>query len=119
MNKKDIKINDEDTSSKFEKSLLNGGDGISDGEKIERLSERIKEYKNEKDIFEKLLGVLKEDNKKLKKKLTDFETFGGKIGDYNEFIRLFNIAVKNYKPKNKEQKEALEKLKENLKKELD
>ena len=119
MSKKDLKINNEDTSSKFEKSLLNEGEGITEREKIGRLSERIKEYKNEKDTFEKLFEILKEDNKNLKKKLTDFETFGGKIGDYNEFIRLFNIAIKNYKPKNKEQKEALEQLKTHLKKELD
>ena len=62
---------------------------------------------------------MKEDQKNMKAKLAGFETFGGKIKDYNEFIKLFNIILKDYKPKKKEQKEALAKLKEHLKKELD
>ena len=62
---------------------------------------------------------MKEEIKELKSKLKDFETFGGKIKDYNEFIRAFNIIIKDYKPKKNEQKEALELLKNHLKKELD
>ena len=54
----------------------------------------------------------------MKAKLRDFETFGGKIKVYNDFIKLFNICFKDYKPK-KEQKEALDKLREHLKQELD
>ena len=66
-----------------------------------------------------LIKILKEEIKSLKRKLTNFETFGGKISNYNEFIRIFNIALKDYKPKKNEQKEALSQLRNHLKKELD
>jgi len=92
---------------------------ISDAQKVEKLKERVSEYKNKFELNENLLKLLKEEIKELKKKLTDFETFGGKITDYNEFIRAFNIVLKDYKPKKKEQKEALNQLRNHLKKELD
>ena len=92
---------------------------ISDAQKVEKLKERVNEYKNKFELNENLLKLLKEEIKELKKKLTDFETFGGKITDYNEFIRAFNILLKDYKPKKKEQKEALSQLRNHLKKELD
>ena len=94
------------------------GEG-TDQEKIERLVIKLKEYKNESETNQELIKILKDDHKKMKNKLESFETFGGKIKDYNEFIKLFNICLKDYKPKKKEQKEALEKLREHLKKELD
>ena len=94
------------------------GEG-TDQEKIERLVQKLKEYKNESETNQELIKILKEDHKNMKAKLANFETFGGKIKDYNEFIKLFNICLKDYKPKKKEQKEALAKLKEHLKKELD
>ena len=94
------------------------GEG-SDQEKIEKLLIKLKEYKNESETNQELIKILKEDHKNMKMKLNNFETFGGRIQDYNEFIKLFNLCLKDYKPKKKEQKEALEKLKEHLKKELD
>ena len=94
------------------------GEG-TDQEKIERLVTKLKEYKNEIETNQELVKVLKDEYKQMKAKLENFETFGGKIQDYNEFIKLFNICLKDYKPKKKEQKEALEKLREHLKKELD
>ena len=95
------------------------GGELSNEEKIERLLKKLNEYKNENDIKDGLVKILKEDLKNMKAKLDDFETFGGKIKDYNEFIKLFNICMKDYKPKKKEQKEALEKLREHFKKEVD
>ncbi len=92
---------------------------INDPEKVEKLVERVKEYKNQIDLNNELIKVLKQDIKSLKQKLTNFETFGGKIQNYNEFIRVFNMALKDYKPKKKEQKEALAQLRNHLKKELD
>ena len=83
---------------------------ISDAQKVEKLKERVNEYKNKFELNENLLKILKEEIKELKNKLKVFETFGGKIADYNEFIRAFNILLKDYKPKKKEQKEALNQL---------
>ena len=96
-----------------------GGDNLSEAGKLAKLKERINEYKNQIDMNNELIKILKDDIKNLKQKLTDFETFGGKIANYNEFIRTFNIALKDYKPKKKEQKEALTQLRNHLKKELD
>lgn len=84
-------------SSKGDRFSL-GGDIINDAEKIEKLIERVKEYKNQIDMNNELIKILKEEIKSLKQKLTNFETFGGKISNYNEFIRIFNIALKDYKP---------------------
>lgn len=96
-----------------------GGIQISDEQKIEKLKERVNDYKNKFELNENLIKLLKEEIKELKNKLKDFETFGGKIKDYNEFIRAFNIIIKDYKPKKNEQKEALDLIKNHLKKELD
>ena len=104
--------------SKMDRATM-GGEAVSDAEKVEKLIERVKDYKNQIDMNNELIKILKEDIKNLKQKLTDFETFGGKITNYNEFIRVFNIALKDYKPKKKEQKEALSQLRNHLKKELD
>ena len=111
-------LNKKDSSFKTDRMSM-GGDKISDAEKVEKLIERIKEYKNEKDLNENLIKLLKEDLKNLNQKLKEFETFGGRISDYNEFIRLFNIILKDYKPSKKQQKEALSQLRAHLKKEVD
>ena len=116
-NKKELNFQDFDHISKNERLSL-VGEG-TDQEKIERLVIKLKEYKNEMETNQELVKILKEDHKNMKAKLAEFETFGGKIKNYNEFIKMFNICLKDYKPKKKEQKEALEKLKEHLKKELD
>ena len=79
-----------------------GEDGINDSEKIQKYVERFKEYKNEIEAEQQLTKILKEDIKNLKQKL-------------NEIIKLFNLSTKDYKPKKKEQKEALEQLKNYIK----
>ena len=119
-NKKDSSIGGEGRfmSSKMDR-LSMGGDGISDEDKIKKLLERIEEFKNESELNKNLIKILKEDIKSLKNKLNEFETFNGKIPNYNEFIRLFNIVLKDYKPNKKAQKEALAQLKNHLKKEVD
>ena len=83
---------------------------LNDVEKIKILKERIKECKlvNESDSIQ--IKTLKEEIKNLKEKIKNLETFGGQIKDVNEFIFLFNQALNNYKPKKKEQKDALNKI---------
>ena len=111
-------INKRDSSKELENRISLVGEG-NEQETIKRLVERLKEIKNENEADKELIKIMKEDQKNMKAKLAGFETFGGKIKDYNEFIKLFNLILKDYKPKKKEQKEALAKLKEHLKKELD
>ena len=53
---------------------------------------------------------MKEDIKNMKAKIKDLETFGGQMKDLNEFISVLNQALLNYKPKKKEQKEALNRI---------
>ena len=118
-NKKDSSFGGEGMFSSKGDRISLGGDIINDAEKIEKLIERVKEYKNQIDMDNELIKILKEEIKSLKQKLTNFETFGGKISNYNEFIRIFNIALKDYKPKKNEQREALSQLRNHLKKELD
>ena len=83
---------------------------LNDVEKIKILKERIKECKlvNESDSIQ--IKTLKEEIKNLKEKIKNLETFGGQIKDVNEFVFLFNQALNNYKPKKKEQKDALNKI---------
>ena len=63
---------------------------------------------NESDKMQ--IKTLKEDIKIMKAKIKNLETFGGQMKDLNEFISILNQALLNYKPKKKEQKEALNKL---------
>ena len=72
--------------------------------------ERIKEYKVNKESDEIQIKTLKEEIKKLKEVVKNSETFGGQVKDINEFKILLNQALVNYKPKKKEQKEALNKI---------
>ena len=46
----------------------------------------------------------------MKEKIKNIQTFSGQLKDFNEFLSLLNKALENYKPKKKEQKEALNKL---------
>ena len=63
---------------------------------------------NESDKIQ--IKTLKEDIKIFKEKIKNLETFGGQIKDMNEFIFLLNQVLINYKPKKKEQKDALNKI---------
>ena len=84
--------------------------GLTDADKIKLYKERIKEYEltNESDKIQ--IKTLKDDIKALKAKIKDLETFGGQIKDINEFVYLLNQILIEYKPKKKEQKDALNKI---------
>ena len=84
--------------------------GLSDADRIKLYKEQIKEYKitNESDKIQ--IKTLKGDIKMMKQKIKDLETFGGQMKDMNEFISVLNQALANYKPKKKEQKEALNRI---------
>ena len=84
--------------------------GLSDADKIKLYKDQIKEYKliNESDKMQ--IKTLKEDIKIMKAKIKNLETFGGQMKDLNEFISVLNQALLNYKPKKKEQKDALNRI---------
>ena len=63
---------------------------------------------NESDIIQ--IKTLKEEIRELKEKLKKMETFSGQVKSFDEFITLLRNALLNYKPKKKEQKDALKKL---------
>jgi hypothetical protein len=92
----------------FRKSV--NSTGLNDADKIKLYKEQIKEYKmtNESDKIQ--IKTLKEDIKLMKTKIKDLETFGGQVKNMTEFIALLNQALLNYKPKKKEQKDALDKI---------
>ena len=56
------------------------------------------------------MKALKEDIKALKGKVKYLETFGGQIKDINEFVSLLNQILIGFKPKKKEEKDAVNKL---------
>jgi len=60
------------------------------------------------------LTLLKSEIKSHKSKNQDLLDFEGKIKEYDEFKNLFSFSTENYKPKKKEQEEALKKLREHL-----
>lgn len=60
------------------------------------------------------LTLLKDEIKQQKAKNEFLLNFDGRIKDYDEFKNLFSCSTENYKPKKKEQEEALKKLKEHL-----
>ena len=84
--------------------------GFNDADRIKPLMDEIKNYQLESDSDKKQIKTLKEDIKIMKGKIKDLETFGGEMKDMNEFFSLLNKALLNYKPKKKEQKEALNKI---------
>jgi len=58
--------------------------------------------------------LLKDEIKSQKAKNEELQNFEGRIKDYDEFKSLFSISTENYKPKKKEQEEALKKVKDHL-----
>jgi len=86
--------------------------GLAKSEKIKILEEEIKELKLISDSDQIQIKTLKEDIKGLQSKLKNVETLNGQMKDFNEFTSLFNQAILNYKPKKKEQKEALNRINE-------
>ena len=79
-------------------------------ERINLYKSEIKQLKNmnESDIIQ--IKTLKADIKEMKEKINKMETFSGQLKNYDEFLSLLNKVLLDYKPKKKEQKEALNKL---------
>ena len=84
--------------------------GLTDADKIKLYKDQIKEYKQTNESDKIQIKTLKEDIKMLKSKIKNLETFGGQMKDLNEFISVLNQALLNYKPKKKEQKDALNRI---------
>ena len=84
--------------------------GLSDAEKIKIYKEQIKELKLLNDSDSIQIRTLKVDIKEMKEKIQKMETFSGQLKNFDEFISLLNKALLDYRPKKKEQKEALNKL---------
>ena len=108
---KDINTNTNKKSSEnnpFRTTLSNTG--LNDEEKIKIYKEQIKELRllNESDTIQ--IIALKVDIKEMKDKIKKMETFSGQLKNFDEFISLLNKALFDYRPKKKEQKEALNKL---------
>ena len=84
--------------------------GLNGDDKILIYKNQIKELKtiNESDMIQ--IKTLKADIKEMKEKLKKMETFSGQLKNFDEFISLLNKALYDYRPKKKEQKEALNKL---------
>jgi phage shock protein A len=80
--------------------------------KIEKITKRYKEYKELFKASEKQCNTLKQQIKELKQENELLKNNDNKINDYEELNKLFNIAFENYKPKKKEQIDALNKIKE-------
>ena len=85
-------------------------EGLTDEEKIRMCKEQIREYKmiNESDSIQ--IKALKADIKEMKEKIKKMETFSGQLKNFDEFISLLNLALFDYRPKKKEQKDALNRL---------
>lgn len=60
------------------------------------------------------LNFLKEEIKSQKAQKEELLNFEGRIKNYEEFKNLFTVSTENYKPKKKEQEDALKKLKDHL-----
>lgn len=70
--------------------------------------------KQNNDLLITQMSVLKDEIKSQKLKNEQLLSFDGRIKDYEEFKDLFRQVSDNYKPKKKEQEDALKKLKEHL-----
>ena len=86
--------------------------GLDKSEKIKMLQEEIKEINLMSYSDQIQIKTLKEDIKGLQSKLKNIETLNGQMKDFNEFTSLINQAFLNYKPKKKEQKDALNRITE-------
>jgi gas vesicle protein len=100
--------------SKFEKigdggpHIDLGGEGIGDGDQnFLKYKERIKEYKEEINLLLMQINTLKDEIKQCQIKLNK-----PIVQNYDEFVKLFNLAFIGYKPFRKDQNEALELIKQ-------
>ena len=106
---KEIDLN----NNKNEKNLFRNSfisTGLNDGDLIKLLKDDIKNYKLENNSDKIQIKTLKEEIKMMNAKIKDLETFGGQMKNMTEFFSLLNQVLLNYKPKSKEQKEALNKI---------
>lgn len=87
---------------------------LTDAEKCAKYKERIELYKAQQQSDQNQIVLLKKEIKELNTQLAKLKTFEGRITSYEEFIKLYQIAIENYKPKKKEQEEALKKIEEHL-----
>ena len=71
-----------------------------------KYKERIKEYKEEKDLLLIQINTLKNEIK-------DYKNILNKpiVKNYDEFVNLFNFAFSGYKPFRKDQNQAFELIK--------
>ncbi len=60
------------------------------------------------------MSLLKDEIKSQKALNEELLNFEGRIKDYNDFKNLFSISTESYKPKKREQEEALKKIKNHL-----
>ena len=100
-------------SNKKEKNPLRNtlnSTGLNDENRIKLLMEDIKNFKLENESDKMQIKALKDEIKLMKAKIKDLETFGGQMKNMTEFFSLLNQVLLNYKPKKKEQKEALNKI---------
>ena len=100
--------NNKNEKNLFRNSLISTG--LNDGDLIKLLKDDIKNYKLENNSDKIQIKTLKEEIKKMNAKIKDLETFGGQMKNMTEFFSLLNQVLLNYKPKSKEQKEALNKI---------
>ena len=113
MNKKEedeneLNINIDTNTNKKEK------ENEIDLEKYKKLKNQVIELKEINSSDKMQIKALKEEIKELKEKIKKIETFSGQLNNFNEFKQLLQSALLNYKPKKKEQKAALNRLKEIL-----
>ena len=112
LNKDLINTNEEKNKLKKEiDKLKNGKKDNNDKNGIENLKNQIKNLNLKINEIEKEKQNLKEELNDAKNKLGKNKMFDGKINDFEEFVKLFNIIIKDYNPEEKEKKEALEKIK--------
>ena len=107
---KEIDFNSIIKNENSQKRNTIGSSGLNDADKINYYKDQIKELKLTNDSDQIQIKALKEDIKDMKTKLKNFQTFSGQLKDFNEFLTILNQAMANYKPKKKEQKDALAKL---------
>ena len=83
--------------------------GFEDGDEqnILKYKERIKEYKEEINLLLMQINTLKDEIKQCQIKLNK-----PIVQNYDEFVKLFNLAFIGYKPFRKDQNEALELIKQ-------
>jgi chromosome segregation ATPase len=106
---KEIDLNNKSTEHNPFRPTMNS-QGLTDADKIRLYKERIKEYELTIESDKIQMKALKEDIKALKGKVKYLETFGGQIKDINEFVSLLNQILIGFKPKKKEEKDAVNKL---------